>query len=108
MWVGNAVAITATRYCPGRRQGNSGGCLDLENGTTFRQRSLGAVRLRYEINGQRYSYSTNNREQVEEARRRRTSPTGRGSRPPFIRLARKSSRPASCPSMSKASRRVPS
>ena len=26
--------------------------------------------VRYEINGQRYSYNTNNREQVEEARRR--------------------------------------
>ena len=29
-----------------------------------------AKMVRYEINGQRYSYNTNNREQVEEARRR--------------------------------------
>ena len=29
-----------------------------------------AKMVRYEINGQRYSYSTNNRQQVEEARRR--------------------------------------
>src|SRR5215218_5214368 len=30
----------------------------------------GAKMVRYEINGQRYSYNINNREQVEEARRR--------------------------------------
>ena len=29
-----------------------------------------AKMVRYEINGQRYSYNTNHREQVEEARRR--------------------------------------
>jgi len=43
-----------------------------------------AKMVRYEINGQRYSYNTNNRQQVEKAggaSRRRTPPTRRGSRP---------------------------
>ena len=48
-----------------------------------------AKMVRYEINGQRYSYNTNNREQVEEAaaahcggeRRRRGAAQGRGGAP---------------------------